>query len=215
MIGCRPLEGEEIAALLKALGATQSGSRDQALAVLGITTGYRISELLSLKVRDVTHAGALNSHVRIPASRMKGRKRGRSAVMAPMAKPYLLNWLDELREAGFDGGNQPLFRSRKHGQPLSRVQAHRVLARAFDAAGIVGQIRELATHSLRKTFAAAMWEAHHQNIWKVQNALGHASPASTVAYLSFEDQEQQAAVSSAFGNAAECAIPVPENKAYG
>jgi hypothetical protein len=40
--------------------------------------------------------------------------------------------------------------------------------------------------------------AHYGDIFKVQQALGHASPASTVNYLSFRDDEQREAVDLAF-----------------
>ncbi len=200
LIGCRPLDNDEVRMLLDAISGTASASRDQALVILGITTGFRISELLSLKIRDVTQGGILNSHVRIPASRMKGKKRPRSAILADAARPYLETWIQDLKLRGFDGGNRPLFLSRKNGAAISRIQAHRIITEAFHRAGLGGSRGELATHCLRKTFAAKMWEAHDQNIWKVQNALGHASPASTVAYLSFEDSEQQAAVQTAFSD---------------
>ena len=83
---------------------------------------------------------------------------------------------------------------------MTRVQAHRILREAYATAEIHGAHGELGTHTMRKTFASKMWEAHDGNIWKVQNALGHASPASTVAYLSFNDEEQHDAVYTAFGD---------------
>lgn len=199
MIGCRPLDDLEIERVLDAMKRNMYAARDQTLLMLGITTGFRISELLSLKIRDVSSAGVLNSHVRIPASRMKARKRGRSAVLAKVARTYVEVWLRELELLGQAGGNMALFQSRKGSSAISRVQGHRILVDAFNIADLHGAPGELATHCMRKTFAAKMWDAHDQNIWKVQNALGHASPASTVAYLSFEDSEQQAAISKAFG----------------
>jgi integrase len=200
MIGCRPLTPEEIPAILAALETKPSGPRDRALFILGITTGFRVSELLSLKIRDLTTEGTLNSHVRIPKSRMKGKKRSRSAILAPLTRPFITSWLLELHDQGKDGANNWFFQSRKGGTPLSRIHAHRLLAAAYSTAGIHGAPGELGTHSMRKTFAARMWDAHDGNIWKVQNALGHASPASTVAYLSFNDEEQHDAVYTAFGD---------------
>lgn len=200
MIGCRPLHDDEIPKLLAALAATTTGTRDQTLALLGITTGFRISELLSLKIRDVTTRGKINTHVRLPASRMKGKKRPRSALLAPAVHPYINAWLAELRLRRLHGGNRPLFSGRTNGAAISRVQAHRVLRAAFARAALLGGPRELACHTLRKTFAANMWEAHHHDLWMLQNALGHASPASTIAYLSFNDSDQTAAVLTAFAH---------------
>ena len=200
MIGCRPLEDEEIIEVIRVLKRRKTGLRDQAFFVLGITTGFRISELMSLRIRDITNHGKMNSHIRIPKSRMKGRKCSRSAIIAPMVRPYLWALLNDLENEGRNGGNHWLFQSRKGHTPISRVQAYRILADAFASAEIFGGVGILGTHTMRKTFAAKMWEAHDGNIWKIQNAMGHASPASTVAYLSFEDGEQTAAINSVFGN---------------
>ena len=198
MIGCRPLENDEVEHVIDAMQARPTCLRDQALFVIGITTGFRISEILSLRIRDVTTCADLNSHIRIPASRMKGKKRARSALIAPFARPYIQALLDELRLLNRNGGNQWLFQSRKGQGAIHRVQAHRLLTAAFRHAEIFGPTGELGTHCMRKTFASKMWDAHDGNIWKVQNAMGHASPASTVAYLSFNEDEQRSAVEYAF-----------------
>lgn len=198
MIGCRPLDGDEVEHVINAMQANATCLRDQALFVVGITTGFRISELLSIRVRDVTTSGNLNSHIRIPASRMKGKRKARSAMIAPFARSFLTALLQELRLLNRHGGNKWLFQSRKNHGAISRIQAHRILAAAFSHAGISGSIGELGTHCMRKTFASKMWDAHDGNIWKVQNALGHASPASTVAYLSFNEDDQRDAVELAF-----------------
>lgn len=198
MIGCRPLENDEVELVIDAMQANATCLRDQALFVIGLTTGFRISEILSLRIRDVTSSGALNSHIRIPASRMKGKRRARAALIAPYARPYLDRLIRELRLLNRHGGNRWLFQSRKKQAAITRVQAHRILAAAFRHAGISGSIGELGTHCMRKTFASRMWDAHDGNIWKVQNAMGHASPASTVAYLSFNEDEQRDAVELAF-----------------
>ena len=199
MIGCKPLQDNEIEKALDAMQSSAYGTRDQALFVTGITTGFRISELLSLRIRDVTTASKLNSHIRIPASRMKGKKKARSALIAPSIRPYLEALLRDLRLLNRDAGNNWLFQSRKGRAPITRVQAHRILSAAFERAGIFGPAGELGTHTMRKTFASKMWEAHDGNIWKVQNAMGHASPASTVAYLSFNEEDQREAIESVFG----------------
>jgi len=43
-----------------------------------------------------------------------------------------------------------------------------------------------------------MYQALDQNIFKLQKALGHASPSSTVAYLSFNEEEIDEAAMSAW-----------------
>jgi len=73
------------------------------------------------------------------------------------------------------------------------MQAHRMLTETMALAGLDGAYGELATHSMRKTYAARMMD-HFGDIFAVQKALRHKSPASTVAYLSFDETELAHAV---------------------
>jgi integrase len=52
MKGCRPLSDEEVKLISQSFGGT-FGKRNKALFVVGYRTGFRISELLSLRVDDV------------------------------------------------------------------------------------------------------------------------------------------------------------------
>jgi integrase len=52
MIGARPLTNGEIANVLNAFTGAYA-ARDRALFVLGLKSGFRISEMLSLRVSDV------------------------------------------------------------------------------------------------------------------------------------------------------------------
>ena len=58
MKGSRPLTRQQVKGLL----ALTSTIREQTLLTLGFCTGYRISELLSLKVADVSTNGIIHSH---------------------------------------------------------------------------------------------------------------------------------------------------------
>jgi integrase len=67
MKGCRPLTDSEIATVKGAFART----RDKALFILGLKTGLRISELLSLKVGDVYQYGRLADVVYVERKHMK------------------------------------------------------------------------------------------------------------------------------------------------
>jgi integrase len=58
MKGCRPLTDTEITEVLQSF-AGRYALRDKALFVLGLLSGFRISELLSLRVQDVYRHGRL------------------------------------------------------------------------------------------------------------------------------------------------------------
>jgi integrase len=53
MKGCRPLTDEEVVLVQQSFGGIYA-ARDKALFLLGVKSGFRISELLSLQVGDVS-----------------------------------------------------------------------------------------------------------------------------------------------------------------
>jgi hypothetical protein len=52
MKGCRPLTEAEVALVRRSFGG-RYGRRDRALFLLGVKSGFRISELLSLRVMSL------------------------------------------------------------------------------------------------------------------------------------------------------------------
>ena len=191
MRGCRPLTDDEVERVLGHLSG-RNAARSRAIFVLGVKTGYRISELLSLRVRDVLHRKEIVSRIGVPRRRMKGRRQSRSVLLHPQARLALATWLEELCQRGPLGRDSYVFPSRKgSNRPLGRIQAWRILRRAFEDAGLTGS---LGTHSLRKTFADRIYERLGNDLVLTQRALGHRDPASTVAYLSFREEEIDAAI---------------------
>lgn len=200
MKGCRPLLDDEIPTVLASIDGAMA-ERNRALVAVGLSTGFRVSELLSLTVECVLGPSELRRVVRLQRRHTKGRQQSRTAFLAEFSKPILSRWLEIYADSPFFSPTAPLFPSqRRPSEALSRFQAHRIITAAFHRAGIFGPRGELGTHVLRKTHARKVYEAT-ENIFIVQKALGHASPASTVAYLSFDERELEAAHQSAW---AEC-----------
>jgi integrase len=110
MKGCRALSDEEIARVREAFRGTYA-ARNRALFVLGVKPGFRISELLSLRVGDVWQAGEFLVRVAVPRRHMKGKREGRSVVLHPEAKAALAVWLMAM-QAGPVGPETVLFPSR-------------------------------------------------------------------------------------------------------
>lgn len=199
MKGCRPLTEEEVQATLQAFRGPQA-LRDRALFLLGVRSGFRISELLSLRLRDVCPRSGVSAGVaaRISVARrhMKKKVEGRSVLLHPEARTALEEWIAELEQRGQAQGEGFVFRSRKSGAggssgALSRVQSFRLLQGAFERAGIEGSV---ATHSMRKTFANRVYERLGRDLLKTQKALGHKNINSTVSYLSFRQEEIDEAI---------------------
>lgn len=160
--------------------------RDRALFLLGLKTGFRISELLSLKVRNVCQGAQMKDRVFVARERMKGKSASRTVALHPDARQALQTWIE------FAGLSEDdwLFRSQKGG-PISRRQALHVLHQVYDANELTGK---LGTHSMRKTFAKRVHERLGNDLLKTQKAMGHARVDSTVAYLSFNESEIDEAI---------------------
>ena len=77
-------------------------------------------------------------------------------------------------------------------RPLHRQTAHTALKRAFVAAGLN---RKLATHSLRKSFAQRLYDAT-DDIYAVQEILGHKNVTTTQRYLGVNYAKVRSAVES-------------------
>lgn len=187
MKGSRPLTRASVKAVL----SVTSSIREKALLTLGFATGYRISELLSLTIADVSTNGVIHSHVSVKASNTK-TKQGRTVLLNSDAKKALTLLVAWLKAKGLTT-NAPLFVSRKHVNgyaAISRQQAHKLLKALFAA---IGEFGNVSTHTLRKTFALAIYTATNK-IELVQIALGHKSINSTISYLSFNSVDVDNAI---------------------
>jgi integrase len=185
MKGCRPLTRSEVKALI-----SKANTRDSALLTLGFCTGFRISEILSLKINDVYDInGKIYDFVTVKASNMK-TKIGRTVRLNSDAKKALTILVKERLKFGASK-NSPLFESRKtnagYPRAISRIQAWRIIQMLCKLANVVA--KSVGTHSLRKTFAARVYEAAKGELAKLQIALGHKNINSTINYLSFNQKE--------------------------
>ena len=191
MKGCRPLTRNEVKTVLTRVNSI----REKTLLVVGFATGYRISELLSMRVKDV--ASKTGEILRYAHVRKTKNGEGRSVLLNSDAQKILRELVRHLRGLGF-GDDTPLFISRKHDadgnvKAISRQQAWNLLKQLFEMANIFGNV---ATHSMRKTYAAFMREALKGDLAKLQAALGHKAITSTISYISFAHEEIDDAITS-------------------
>ena len=181
MKGTRPLNNNEIRLVSVCFDGIFE-IRNRGLFMLGVSTGGRISELLSLQIGDVYQNSKPVTDLLFDKSIVKGGEVSRAVPVnrdGRRAIEDLISWHGE-RYPDTEK-HRPLFPSR-NGQghkPMSRRTAHDVLKIAFEAAGLNGH---LATHSLRKSFAQRLYD-RTGDIFAVQEMLGHKSVATTQKYL--------------------------------
>ena len=188
MKGTRPLTNTEILKVAECFDGTFA-VRNRSLFMLGVSTGGRISELLSLRVGDVWQNQRPVTDLLFTKNIVKGGEQSRAVPMnadAIEAVNALIHWYQDGHEKVFmtePAMLLPLFPSRNASngglKPMRRNAAAKMLKLAFEAAGLNGK---LATHSLRKSFAQRLYE-QTTDIFAVQEMLGHKSVSTTQDYL--------------------------------
>lgn len=171
----RPLTKQEVIKVSKNF----KNIRDKSIFLFGINTGGRISELMSLQVKDVWNNGKVRNVVAFP----EGKSVARTVPLNDDAKKAVCQAIEFIKQWRTLTLDCPLFPSAveiKNPQPLHRVSAYRILSEAYDKAGLDGIVN---AHSMRHTFATMIFE--NSNIFITQDLLGHVSPAGTVYYVDY------------------------------
>jgi len=185
--GCRPLSEDEIPQLLDACQGRYR-SRDVALILTGMHTGFRISELLSLRVKDVWNGTEVAKEVRVDKGFMKGKKKSRTMPLHEKVREAIHSLLQSSRMWHSAFQDWPLFHSQGCQKPLSTRQAFEVVVAAATNAGL--EVQRVGSHSLRKTFARRMWVSPivNRDPAKMARLLGHDNWGNTLRYLEFTDE---------------------------
>jgi site-specific recombinase XerD len=184
--GVTYLQLEEIKALLAAPNrSTWLGRRDHAMLMLAVLSGVRVTELVTLKVGDVSLT--IGAHIKVTG---KGRKR-RTVTLTPETVAVLRQWLKERQGQPDD----PLFPTRQ-GQPLTRSGVRQLLAKhittaAADCASLNN--KPVSPHTLRHTNAMLL-RAGDIDIATIALWLGHESIKTTYIYQQADPALKQKAV---------------------
>jgi integrase/recombinase XerD len=165
---------DEIKALLRAPDRTTwLGRRDHVILLTAVQTGVRVTELVTLHIRDVSLS--TGAHATVIG---KGRKR-RSTTLTPETVAILRQWLNE-RQGQPD---EPLFPTRQ-GRSLTRSGVGQLLAKhaATAAAGCPSlKNKRVTPHVLRHTNAMLL-RAGGVDIATIALWLGHESVKTAYIY---------------------------------
>ncbi|MCC6322733.1 MAG: phage integrase family protein [Phycisphaerales bacterium] len=176
------LTHDEVLALLGAVkGPTATAARNRALLAVMYRSGLRVSEALSLEVKDVDLAAG---SIRVLFA--KGG-RARTVGVDAGALAVLRDWLairPDVANVGVAGNGRnarsraALFCARGGGR-LTTAYVRRLLPRLARLAGIAKRVH---AHGLRHTHAAEL-RAEGIDIGIISKQLGHVSIATTIRYL--------------------------------
>lgn len=145
--------------------------RDRALLELAYGAGLRVSELITIEVKDLLFEEQV---VRVFGKGAKERlvPIGRSAVAA------MSIYLRELRPKLERGTGRGVLLLSARGTPLNRMAAWRILRECVARAGIT---KHVSPHTLRHSFATHLLE-RGADLRAVQDMLGHADISTTQVY---------------------------------
>ncbi|HEY8484364.1 MAG TPA: site-specific tyrosine recombinase XerD [Longimicrobiales bacterium] len=145
--------------------------RDKALLEFAYATGVRVSELISLRIRDLSLEEGLAT-VFGKGSKERVVPIGRSAIRA------LTVYLRELRPVLERGKGSGIVFLNGRGGPLSRMGVWKILRKHVERAGIK---KRVTPHTLRHSFATHLLEGG-ADLAAVQEMLGHADITTTQIY---------------------------------
>lgn len=156
---------------------TRPNMRNYVLLELGLNTALRISDLLSLRWKDVYDfsKGDVRRHVRLLEQKTKKKS---SIYMNECVRQALLAYKSGLEGNGGFLPERYLFPGVKE-EPISRVQAWRIIRKAAESCHISGVI---SPHSMRKTFGYHAWKQGVSPAL-LTDVFNHSSFAITKRYL--------------------------------
>ena len=186
--GCRPLKPDEVDTLNKYFDNApfhRHLNRDYLLIHMGFAIGWRMSELLQIKVSDVWDFknNRVLDYVRIEKNKVKKKIQGKSSLISndlkKMVEKYIVKYSLPLKEEYLF--QSPMIIGDNKTLPLGYRQALRIVKKHFINAGL--DPSNLSTHTLRKVFSDRVYKAVDYDLISLQAAMGHKSVNSTAAYV--------------------------------
>lgn len=166
------MSNEEVDELLEAPDISKdNGMRDRAMLELMYATGLRVSELLSLRFRNVNMQNGLITVYG------KGNKQ-RSVPVSSFALEFLRKYIDGPRKRVKGSKDTDIIFLNRDGKALSRTYFFMQVKRYAEEKGINSSV---SPHTLRHCFATHLLE-NGASLRAVQEMLGHSNIATTQIY---------------------------------
>lgn len=155
----------------------QHSQRDLLFFVFGINTGLKVTDLLYLKVGDISDGNVINEFLIVEDTHNEESQTKAFYINSSVRKElkkYLS--LHDFSQCDY------LFKSKKNNNPITRQQAYRIINQVAKEVGINGKI---GTHTLRKTFG---YHAYRKGIAisVIMKILNHHSATETLHYIGID-----------------------------
>lgn len=156
--------------------AARMGIRPYMMVLLGFNTGFRVSDLLPLKVKDV------RSDYLVRQEQKTGKQQ--EVKINPSVKAELMRITARMDEEDL------LFPSpviTRHGQPIDYTTAYKWVNTACRRAGVRGSI---GCHTMRKTFGYHFYYESGGDVAMLMKRFNHSSESVTLRYIGVEADRQ-------------------------
>jgi integrase/recombinase XerD len=177
------LTEKQVEALLTAPDiSTPIGLRDQAMLELMYASGLRVSELVSLRMFEVS----------LPDNALRVTGKGNKERIVPFGTPahdVVKSYVDTARLELLKGRvSDALFITRREGEAMSRQMFWKIIKAYALQVGIASEL--ISPHTLRHAFATHLLN-HGADLRVVQLLLGHADIGTTQIYTHIATQRLQ------------------------
>ncbi|GGI46037.1 site-specific recombinase [Paenibacillus marchantiophytorum] len=151
---------EELQAVLK-----EQSIRDWLLFTIGINSGLHLSDLLSLKVKDVRDRTTVS---------VREEKTGKLKTfqLSAQLKDFIEDYIKYMDEGNY------LFPSQRTGNPIKRIRVYRILSEAAKQVGL----SDIGTHTLRKTYGYHYY-LKTKNVSVLRDLFNQSAPSVTLRYI--------------------------------
>lgn len=157
--------------------------RDNMIIYLFLSTGLRVSELISVKIKDINFN---NKTIRVLG---KGNKE-RTVYFNEKCKNKLLNYLNKLYNNNINVDNYLFLTYRK--QKYTRNGIYYICQKAYKLLNL--EDKHYSTHTLRHTSATLLYMYVKQDILLIKKFLGHESISSSQIYTHLHNEKLKEAV---------------------
>lgn len=148
----------------------EGSERNYIMFMIGVYTGLRISDILPLRVADVS-----GSHMVLLEKKTKKHKR---IIMHPTLRKAINHYIEDMKRTDLLLPSRNKTKTGKD-KPLSRRQALYVLQNTAEEIGYDGRI---GTHSLRKTFGFRHYQ-QYKDVAELQIIFNHNNQYETLKYI--------------------------------
>jgi len=167
----QPIRDAQVISQVKKL-LLDKGGKYYIMFVIGLNTGLRVSDILKLRAGDVRG----KDHITL--TEKKTGKYNRFLINVQLRKEID----DYLAGARLADDEYIIYSRQGENQPLSRIQAYRVL----NSAARELNIADVGTHTMRKTFGYWHYK-QYKDVAVLQDIFNHAAPSVTLRYIGIND----------------------------